>query len=114
MADPADRPAPVTAEPDGDEMARRVARVRERMAAEGLDVDTTDAALQRACLTGAWLNDVLNAEEPAAGQLSPFDLDESIQTFSTSDDLLRNPGLVFDTIDNLRIGTIDGLDECGL
>ena len=69
---------------------------------------------QRACLTGAWLNDVLNADEPAAGQLSPFDLDESIQTFSTSDDLLRNPGLVFDTIDNLRIGTIDGLDECGL
>ena len=83
-------------------------------AAEGIDIDTTDAALQRACLTGAWLNDVLNADEPAAGQLSPFDLDESIQTFSTSDDLLRNPGLVFDTIDNLRIGTIDGLDECGL
>ncbi len=96
----------------GTEYALRYAEALQE--AEGFEVDTTDAALQRACLTGAWLNNVLNAEDPPAGQLSPFDLDESIQTFSTSDDLLRNPGLVFDMIDNLRIGTIDGLSECGL
>ncbi len=82
--------------------------------AEGLETQGADAALQRACLTGAWLHDVLSSEDPAAGQLSPFDLDEAIQTFATSDDLLSNPGLVFDTIASLRTGTLDGLSACDL
>ena len=37
MTDSSPRPALVTAPPDPAEMARRLARVRERMAAEGLD-----------------------------------------------------------------------------
>ena len=37
MTDPSSRPALVTAAPEPSEMARRLARVRERMAAQGLD-----------------------------------------------------------------------------
>jgi hypothetical protein len=77
----------------------------------GLDVDSRDAVLQRSCLVGSWLFDVNQQDDIS---LSPFDLDESVQTLSTSNDLLRNPGLVFDMVAELRIGTLEGVTACNL
>jgi len=77
----------------------------------GFETETRDAVLQRSCLVGSWLYDVSQQEEIT---LSPFDLDEAVQTLSTSNDLLSNPGLVFDMVAELRIGTFDGVSACGL
>lgn len=77
----------------------------------GMEVDSRDAVLQRSCLVGSWLFDVNQQDDIA---LSPFDLDESVQTLSTSNDLLRNPGLVFDMVAELRIGTLEGVTACNL
>ncbi len=83
----------------------------------GEEIDGEGPALQRACLVGTWLGDMFeNGAEVGDDviSLSPFDLDESIQTFSTSNDLLANPGLVFELVASLRVGTIDGVDACAL
>ncbi|MGI9605175.1 MAG: hypothetical protein ACR2P0_03460 [Acidimicrobiales bacterium] len=84
-------------------------------AAEGESVDDEGAALQRACLVGSWLEAVIeNGVDDGGGQLSPFDLDESILTLATSEELLDNPGLVFEMVAALRVGTLDGRDACAL
>lgn len=76
------------------------------------------ASLQRACLVGSWLYSLLNSspdeDGPIGGELSPGDLDEAIQTYSTSDDLLDNPGLVFELVASLRLGTLEGVEACSL
>jgi hypothetical protein len=79
-------------------------------------------ALQRACLTGAYLQDALTnglgddgtGTNTAAGSLSPGDLDEVIMTLASSDELLSNPGLVFEMVAALRVGTLEGLPACNL
>ena len=87
--------------------------------ANGDAVTGVGAALQRACLTGAFLGELLDngindVNGDPAGTLSPGDLDEAIITFASSDELLSNPGVVFEMIAALRVGTIDGLDACAL
>jgi len=77
----------------------------------GVEVESREAVLQRSCLVGSWLFDVSQQDDIS---LSPFDLDESVQTLSTSNDLLRNPGLVFDMVAELRIGTLEGVSACNL
>ncbi len=84
---------------------------------EGEATTGEGASLQRACLVGSWLHWLLNSsdeEGPIGGDLSPGDLDESIQTYSSSDDLLDNPGLVFELVASLRLGTIEGIGACAL
>ena len=90
--------------------------------ANGDEVDGVGPALQRACLTGSFLEEALNrgigddgtGTGQAAGTLSPGDLDEAIITFSSSDELLANPGVVFEMIAALRVGTLEGIDACAL
>lgn len=87
--------------------------------ANGDDFTGVGAALQRACLAGAFLgelrnNGITDAEGEPAGNLSPGDLDEAILTFANSDELLANPGVVFEMIAALRVGTLEGIDSCAL
>ena len=90
--------------------------------ANGDAVGGVGPALQRACLAGAFLNDALEngigddgtGTGTAAGSLSPGDLDEAIITLSTSDELLSNPGVVFEMVAALRVGTLEGIDACAL
>ena len=80
------------------------------------------AALQRSCVVGAYLEDALangigddgTGTNTAAGTLSPGDLDEVIITLASSDELLSNPGLVFEMVASMRIGTLEGIDACAL
>ena len=85
-------------------------------------------ALQRACLAGSFLNDArlngIEVEVPSINDptelelttltLSPGDLDEAITTLTSSDELLSNPGVVFEMVAALRVGTLDGIDACAL
>ncbi len=89
--------------------------------ANGDAVGGVGPALQRACLSGAFLNETLEngisdgtGTGTAVGTLSPGDLDEAIITLSTSDELLSNPGVVFEMIAALRVGTLEGIDSCAL
>lgn len=90
--------------------------------ANGDAVGGVGPALQRACLVGAFLEDVLangigedpNDPELPAGTLSPGDLDEAIITLTSSDELLSNPGVVFEMVAALRVGTLEGIDACAL
>lgn len=90
--------------------------------ANGDAVAGVGPALQRACLAGAFLEDALangigddgTGTNTAAGTLSPGDLDEAIITLTSSDELLSNPGLVFEMVAALRVGTLEGLDACAL
>ena len=90
--------------------------------AVGDDTEGEGPALQRACLTGAYLEDALTngigddgtGTNTAAGSLSPGDLDEVIITLASSDELLANPGLVFEMVAAMRVGTLEGLAACNL
>ncbi len=82
-------------------------------AATGDETDGVGAALQRACLAGSFLEDAL-ANGVGTGSLSPGDLDEAIITLASSDDLLANPGVVFEMVAALRVGTLEGIDACAL
>ncbi len=90
--------------------------------ANGDEVNGVGPALQRACLVGAFLEDTLTngvgddgtGTGTAAVTLSPGDLDEAIITLTSSDELLSNPGLVFEMVAALRVGTLEGLDACAL
>jgi len=78
------------------------------------------AALQRACLLGTFLNRALAGDLPVDAadgtslRLSPGDLDEIITSLTNSPAVLANPGLVFEMVSAVRIGTIDGPDGCGM
>ena len=87
--------------------------------ANGDAVGGVGPALQRACLAGAFLenaltNGIVDENGEPAGELSPGDLDEAIITLTSSDELLSNPGLVFEMVAALRVGTLEGLDACAL
>lgn len=87
--------------------------------ANGDEFTGVGAALQRACLAGSFLgelrdNGITDANGDPAGSLSPGDLDEAILTFANSDELLANPGVVFEMIAALRVGTLEGIDACAL
>ena len=90
--------------------------------ANGDEVNGVGPALQRACLTGSFLEEALNRgirdtdpdPDRGGGTLSPGDLDEAILTFANSDELLANPGVVFEMIAALRVGTLEGIDACAL
>ncbi len=99
----------------GTELALRWAEALQE--AVGEELNGEGPALQRACLVGTWLGDMFENGAEVGDDvitMSPFDLDEAIQTFSTSNDLLSNPGLVFELVASLRVGTIDGVDACAL
>lgn len=87
--------------------------------ANGDAVSGVGPALQRSCLMGSFLDDafdngLLDEDGLVAGSLSPGDLDEAIITLSTSDELLANPGVVFEMVAAMRVGTLEGIDACAL
>ena len=87
--------------------------------ANGDAVTGVGPALQRACLMGSFLGDAYDnglrdESGEIIGSLSPGDLDEAILTLSTSDELLANPGVVFEMVSAMRVGTLEGVDACAL
>jgi predicted metalloprotease len=118
-------------------VASEIARLWTRAAQLQLDVDIDDvpaASLQADCLTGAWadanfpipLDDGTTTtelrddvpedqrDEPGVSlQLSPGDLDESIQGFLTyGDQLAEETGTVFERTGALRDGFVTGIEAC--
>lgn len=82
----------------------------------GADTEGDGALLERACLAGAWMGELLDPPEDAKIRLSPGDLDEAVITFierrgqaGGSDDLLA-----FELVASLRLGVTDGIGPCGL
>ena len=80
-----------------------------------------EAALQRTCLLGSFLNEalagniVMGADDTATTlMLSPGDLDETIMALVGAQGLMSEPGLIFEAVTALRIGTIEGFDACAL
>ncbi len=72
-------------------------------------------ALQRACLMGSWLHEAIEQGPDAqAGPLSPGDVDEAMLVYLVSPELDDRPGLVFELLASLRLGTIEGVSACGL
>jgi hypothetical protein len=89
--------------------------------AAGDDLDGEGPLLQRACLVGAWLGDILRdqqdgtADRPSGVQLSPGDLDETIITFlKLTDEAMSGGGVAFEAIGDMRQGVFGGLDDCRL
>lgn len=73
------------------------------------------AALQRACLMGSWLHDTLEqGSNASAGALSPGDIDEAMLVYLVSPDLDDQPGLIFELLASLRLGTVEGVDACAV
>lgn len=90
-------------------------------AAGGGEINGVGPTLQRACLLGSFYHEVLagniavETDEGSVQQsLSPGDLDESILTFISSPAVISNPGLIFETVSAMRIGTVEGVDGCEL
>ncbi len=89
-------------------------------ASVGEDPNGIEPALRRACLFGTFLNQTLNGAITSTSpdgtvtalNLSPGDLDETIMTLTNSPTVISNPGLVFEIVAALRIGTIEGLNGC--
>ncbi len=72
-------------------------------------------ALQRACLMGSWLHAAIEQGPDApAGPLSPGDVDEAMLVYLVSPELEGRPGLVFELLASLRLGTVEGVDVCAL
>ncbi len=72
-------------------------------------------ALQRACLMGSWLHEAIEQGPDAqAGALAPGDVDEAMLVYLVSPELDDRPGLVFELLASLRLGTIEGFQACGL
>jgi len=90
-------------------------------AASGLPVDGVEAALQRTCFLGGFLHEAMKGElsvsvndRPTTINLSPGDLDETITTLVSSPGVMSSPGLVFEVVNSLRIGTVQSIDGCML
>jgi predicted metalloprotease len=82
----------------------------------GQATDGDQALLQRVCLAGAWMGELLEPPEDAEIALSPGDLDEAVVTVvegrgsagraeSTS---------AFEIVASLGAGVVDGMPSCGL
>ncbi len=75
--------------------------------------------LQKACLTGGWMQDVLNRDpEQTNLTFSPGDVDEAIIgliDLGTPDDAgATEDGGLFELVSSMRQGVVDGFDSCGL
>jgi predicted metalloprotease len=76
--------------------------------------------LQRACLTGGWMADVLSRDPSTATlQFSPGDIDEAIIALidlGTPKDVhsQSSDGGLFQLVSSLRQGVVQGFDSCGL
>ena len=85
------------------------------------DVDGEGPLLQRACLLGSWLGDIIRdqrdgeVERESGVSLSPGDLDETIQTFlNLSAEAMSTPGVAFEAIADMRLGVFGGFEDCRL
>lgn len=90
-------------------------------AAAGDDLDGEGPLLQRACLVGAWLGDILRdqrdgeVERESGVSLSPGDLDETILTFlKLTEDAMTGSGVAFEALADMRLGVFGGLEDCRL
>jgi hypothetical protein len=89
--------------------------------AAGDEQDGQGALLQRACLVGAWLGDILDdqadgqADRPSGVSLSPGDLDETIITFlKLTEQAQTGGGVAFESISAMRLGVFGSIDDCRL
>lgn len=89
--------------------------------AVGEETNGVEPALRRACLYGTFLGQTLSGNiisevDGVSGPLtlSPGDLDESIKTLTNSPGVIANPGLVFEFVSAIRIGTVEGINGCRL
>jgi hypothetical protein len=89
--------------------------------AAGAELDGDEALLQRSCLVGAWLGDILRdqrdgqADRPSGVSLSPGDLDETIITFiELTGEAMSEPGTAFEAVTDMRLGVFGGIGECDL
>jgi len=87
----------------------------------GEDTDGEGPYLQRACVVGAWLGDILRdqqdgvADRPSGAQMSPGDLDEAISTMVlVSGEEMHEGGVAFEAIFDMRQGVFGSLDDCRL
>ena len=84
----------------------------------GVEGDGKGVSLQADCLTGFWafVRFPIEGEEGTENQelfLSPGDLDEGIQGFLAVDDAVEaQSGTVFERVDALRTGFVNGVDAC--
>ena len=92
-------------------------------AQEAVDEDTEGEGpfLQRACLVGTWLGDILRdqrdgtVERPSGVSLSPGDLDEAILTFlRISEDAMSEGGMAFEVALTMRQGVFGDFEDCRL
>ncbi len=90
-------------------------------AAAGEDLDGEGPLLQRACLVGSWLGDILrdqrdgDVERESGVQLSPGDLDETIVTFlKLTEDAMAGSGVAFEALADMRLGVFGGIEDCRL
>jgi predicted small secreted protein len=89
--------------------------------AAGDDTDGEGPLLQRACLVGAWLGDILRdqrdgqVERESGASLSPGDLDETIITFlQLTEEAMSGGGVAFEAILDMRLGVFGGIEDCRL
>jgi hypothetical protein len=90
--------------------------------AAGDQVDGQSALLQRSCLVGSWLGDIIDDQEagtsdqrPDGAELSPGDLDEAIITFlKLIQEAETGGGVAFEAVSAMRIGVFGDIDDCRL
>ena len=82
----------------------------------GLGTEGGPAALQRDCLTGVWVEDVV--PRPTRQQefnISPGDLDEAVRTYLLfTEDAQESAEAALARIGSFRSGVVTGLESCGL
>jgi predicted metalloprotease len=82
----------------------------------GLNTEGAPAALQRDCLTGVWVEDVV--PRPTREQtfaISPGDLDEAVRTYLLfTEDAEESAEAALARIGSFRSGVFTGLESCGL
>jgi hypothetical protein len=88
--------------------------------AVGEDTDGEGAFLQRTCVVGAWIGDIIRdqqdgADRPSQAQMSPGDLDEAITTLvELADNEMAEGGVAFEAVFDMRQGVFGSLDDCRL
>jgi len=82
----------------------------------GLSTEGAPAALQRDCLTGVWVEDVVpRPTRDQAFAISPGDLDEAVRTYLLfTEDAEESAEAALARIGSFRSGVFTGLESCGL
>jgi predicted metalloprotease len=82
----------------------------------GLNTEGAPAALQRDCLTGVWVEDVVpRPTRQQAFAISPGDLDEAVRTYLLfTEDAEESAEAALARIGSFRSGVFTGLESCGL